>query len=132
MANNKQVANFFNKELIRCVKTDESGETVVKYLSPFVVKSEFLFERTGFKPDDPNLDEKLGIKPMEYVAPEPSAVEFLKENTDSTSEVPTDVNYKGDIKQTPEVSALIERFDDPGIPRKKRKRFTKIKIHHAD
>ncbi len=118
MEKNNQVANSFNRDLIRCIK-QEDGKTVVKFLSPFVVNSAFLFEQTGFKPDDPNLEEKL------------KAAGYKMEST--ATEIPEFTEQKPEAK-TPEYSHLIERFDpvDDGIPRRKRKRKQNIKIHHGD
>lgn len=122
MGNNKQVANYFNKELIRCIKTEENGETTVKYLSPYVVKSEFLFERTGFKPDDPNLNEKLGIKDETQPA--------ANQDVSNTATVSADIPDLTGIKQSDTASVLIKQFtEDNGTPKKKRKRITKIKAH---
>lgn len=113
MEKNNQVANSHDRELIRCIK-EEDGKTIVKYLSPFVVKSEYLFERTGFKPADPNLDEKLAVK------------EEVSDTTHTEANVTTDIQQ---FAQTSTASDLIERFEDDGKPRKKRKRIQNIKTH---
>ncbi len=122
--NGNQIANTFSNKDVRCIRKEPNGTVTVKYLSPFIIQYEYVMLQTGFVADDPRYKEKM----------EAAGYRVKPDITDVTSETENKTQEEPQAKEPVQHSSLIERFDisDDGIPKKKRKRIQKIKIHHAD